>query len=183
MLNYLILDFLQTLLNAAESNSQIRDITPLPHFAFSPGLYAWLSFAVAAILCIGFLLRALVGPQRKHLANVFEEAIRVIEESAKTIAHADALRAKESLSRASLATKRLLSKFEPNDISSASEDELKRFLDISASEAFKDTCSVLIGIEKLKYQPSVEATQASKVISDLKLSVSNYRSVKMADKL
>jgi len=140
------------------------DITPLPYYAYEPGLWEWLVFSavVAAIfLCVVVVARR--SKQRRSIESfgfALSELMKLRGESGQCLE-------KNQLARLLLIVKRLAGSVIGMPIAQLAPAELQKFLEGALSPAVKELLTRVRELESFKYQPDDAPLPPSTILSEL----------------
>ena len=164
----------------------IYDITNIPYFAYSPDLRTWLIFLFFCLCFAGGIYLYSRGIRRRTSIRAFDETIMYIENLLESFRNNASTKEtsglKDYLARAGISCRRLVSRFERFDISSASANELNLMKQQAADTSLQELTEQLIKIQDISYRPAVNQEMTQKILIDLRNAIRNYRDNKLTDK-
>jgi hypothetical protein len=153
------------------TSNELKDIGNIPYFAYSPGIYAWLILIGAAVLSV-IIFRLTISRKNAGYFRAFEKSLNDIKKLELSITANSNL--KDIIFSASMIVRRLVSHLESEDISSLSAKELRE-KEQSAGSALKILLSAIIKIEDSKYMPGLNIDKTKELLSNLILSLNDYK--------
>lgn len=140
------------------------DITPLPIFAFEPGVREWLGFVVlvlAIMTVVSFIARrARRNSPIEAFSFALAELMTLRRESERDLS-------KERLARASLIVKRLASALSGSPIAQFSPNELREYARSASNSSLSPLLLRVVELDSFKYQPDGATLPSSAALGEL----------------